>query len=233
MNHKALLPSTLAAVALATLTSAGSAHAQAYMESGDAGQTLSTAASTGSGGALTSVSGTLTGVNDADLYRIFIANPATFSATISTSTSAVYGAGALDTSLFLFDLNGRAIIANDDASGLTVQSALPAFSGMGGIYLLGISLSGNEPINSVNQTLFTQSTTPTDVRTANSGLSPATFNSFNSNAAFADSGPYGLSLTGVTAVPEPSTWALTGMGALALGVTLVRRNRQTSVVSSL
>ena len=43
----------------------------------------------------------------------------------------------------------------------------------------------------------------------------------------------GLSLTGVTAVPEPSTWALTGMGVLALGATLVRRNRQTSAVPSL
>ncbi len=241
MNHKALLPSTLAAVALATLVGAGSANAQTYAESGDAGQTLSTAASTAAFGSpsfgqpLTSVTGTIGfstagGASDADLYRIFITNPSTFSAsTVGNST--------LDTSLFLFDLNGRAIIANNDANGTTLQSTLAAGNATlsalpAGLYYLGIALSGADAINSASQLLFNQGLS-TDTRTAASGVNPVTLSTFTNNVDFNETGAYGITLTSATAVPEPSTWALSGIGALALGVTLVRRNRQGGAATSL
>ena len=180
---------------------------------------------------LTAITGSIapTGA-DADLYRIFITNPATFSA-------STVGGSSLDTSLFLFDLNGRALIANDDASGLVLQSTLPAgnatLSALGaGIYYLGISLSGNEPVNSVNDYLFSQGLS-TDVRTAASGLNPVTLTTFEGIPFASETGAYGIALTGATAVPEPSTWALAGAGALALGVSLARRNNRGTRAAAL
>ena len=234
MHHKRLLTLTLGAAAgLAALASPGTLHAFIYVETPDAGQTLATAAGPSSafaGQPLTAITGSIATGADADLYRIFITNPATFSA-------STVGGSSLDTSLFLFDLNGRAIIANDDASGFSFQSSLAAgnatLSALGaGVYYLGISLSGNEPVNSANQYLFTQGLT-TDVRTAAAGLNPTTLATFNGNFATSETGAYGITLTSATAVPEPSTWALAGVGALALGVALARRNHRGTQVAAL
>lgn len=235
MNAKSLLTFTLGTtVGLASLAAAPKTSAFTYVETGDAGQTLATAAGPASSFAgqplnaiVGSVDPAVNNVYDADLYKIFITNTSTFSAT-------TVGGSSLDTSLFLFDLNGRAIIANDDAGGNTFQSTLPVgtptLTALGvGTYYLGIALSGAEAINSVNQLLFTQVNTTSDLRTAASGVNPATLATFDNGVFFNESGSYVINLTSATAVPEPSTWALTGAGALALGAVLSRRRRALAV----
>src|SRR3954449_412851 len=111
---------SLFAFAAAVTLSTSAVHAQ-FVEAGDAGQTLAGASNTGVfGTTLTSITGTIGSATDADLYRIVITAPTTFSA------STVNGLTSIDTALFLFNGSGAAIYMNDDASGLTLQSALPA-----------------------------------------------------------------------------------------------------------
>src|SRR5207302_11273498 len=99
-----------ATLAAALLVSTVSSYAQSYTEVGDAGQTLATVQNTGpvSGSPLTSIFGNLSSATDADLFRITITAPTTFSAT------TVNGATMLDTALFLLTSNGVAICTNDD-----------------------------------------------------------------------------------------------------------------------
>jgi hypothetical protein len=77
-----------------------------YDEIGDAGDLPESAQATPSG-AVSGIRGTVT-PGDADMYAIYIANPATFSA--STRCKALF-----DTQLFLFDANGRGVSFNDDS----------------------------------------------------------------------------------------------------------------------
>src|SRR3954451_19249584 len=153
-NH--LLRSGLALAAM-LLLAATPLRAQ-YVEIGDAGQTLGSAQSTGPIGGinLTTITGSLSGINDADLVVFQITSVTTFSA--STVNAITMGTG-LDTALFLFNSLGVPIYTNDDASGTSLQSNLPAGTSFTmtlapGVYLLGISLSGNEPVNLSNQLLF-------------------------------------------------------------------------------
>jgi len=141
---------------------ASPAHAVIFTESGDAGQTQATAQVAGGGGVLTDIVGSLRSPVDADLFLIKITNPASFSASTVNATG-----GFLDTQLFLLTLAGAPLLLNDDdAGGLTVLSTLPtgsAASLAAGLYLLGISQSGYDPANSVNQLLFASGLT-TSVR---------------------------------------------------------------------
>jgi hypothetical protein len=117
----------------------------AFTEVGDAtdlppGQTTS-----GSGPLL----GTFASLGDVDLYRIDIADAASFSA----ETSA--GAGA-DTVLFLFDATGFAVAGNDDLSGgnsiTEYFSRLIGVSGLvNGTYLLSISRWPYFPVSAGGQ----------------------------------------------------------------------------------
>ena len=219
------------------LAFAGAASAQTFTETGDAGQTVATAQSTGSGSSpLTSISGSLDSTYDADLFRIYISNPSTFSATtLNAATDA-----SLDTELFLLTATGAGIAANnDDQSGFYLDSTLPAGNALyanlsAGYYLLGISNSGNEPVNSANQLIFgNPPADTTSVRGPATGLNPTTMVDFNGNVDDpTDDGPgsYRIDLTGVTqgqaavsAAPEPGTWALMLLGMGLCGRAIRRR----------
>ncbi|MGI9087776.1 MAG: DVUA0089 family protein [Chthoniobacterales bacterium] len=203
-----LWSATFVALAL----TAAAARGQTYNETGDAGQTLGTVQATGasSGNPLSTISGNISGINDADLYLFTITAPTTFSAT-------TFGGSTLDTALFLFTNGGVPISTNDDASGMTLQSTLPAGSSFtvslsAGTYILGISLSGNEPMNLNGQLLFAPypGGDSTAVRGPAAGLNPNTLSGFNSAAGFGEMGAYSifLSSSATAAVPEPSTTAL-------------------------
>lgn len=213
-------------VAILSILMAGAVSAQTYVEVGDAGANLGSAQRTGatSGLGLTGISGTILNGLDGDFYYITINNPAAFSA-------STVGGSVLDTMLYLFTLAGNPVFLNDDApNGMSIQSNLPAgtFSSLAvGTYILGISLSGAEPVNSANQALFTDPVFSTEIRGPRSGaLGPVTG---VTNATFAESGAYTITLTGAqtSAVPEPTSLALvagSGIGALVL---LRRRFRRS------
>ena len=214
-----------------------SSHAQVFTEATDAGQTLLTADATAIGVSstpLTTIVGTFNAATDADVYVIDITAPGTFSAsTVNTVTDR----GGQDTALFLFNAKGNAVATNDDAAGgLTTDSALPAGNALyanlaAGIYYLGISQSGNEPVNTANQLLFQPypGGDTTAVRGAATGLNPTTEATFNGNDSDGGTGAYEIDLTSTesafnpNAVPEPSTWAAFAVGSIAAAFTFLRR----------
>ena len=205
-------------------------HAVTFAEPGDGGQTLATARATGTNAttALTAITGTFSSASDADLYAFTITTPGAFSASTVNTSSA-----AQDTALFLFSATGTAIATNDDASGMSFDSALPAGNALYanlavGTYYLGISESGNEPTNSASQLLFAgyPGGDTTAVRGAATGLNPTTLSTFNSNEFdTTTSGAYQVDLTGsaTSAVPEPSTWATVALGSVAAAAAAFRR----------
>lgn len=208
-------------------------EAQVYSEIGDAGQTTTSAQNTGavSGVGLTTILGNISGIDDADLFRFSVTSPTTFSA---STVNSVTGVAGLDTALFLFNNSGAPIYTNDDASGLSVQSTLPGgtsftFSLSPGTYYLGISLSGNEPVNVFNQLLFASfpGGSTTAVRGPASGINPTSLSNFSNGAFAAQTGAYQIDLTGsaTAAVPEPSTTGLVVM-ASAIAVLAIRRRYQ-------
>lgn len=220
----------LVLVPTAFLLIAAPLRGQTYAEIGDAGQTVGTAQGTGLGGtSLTTITGTISSATDADLFAIRLTAPATFSAT------TVGGLTTLDTALFLFNSAGVPIYTNDDASGSSLQSTLPGSTSFtaslaAGTYFLGISLSGNEPINLNAQLLFAAfpGGDSTAVRGPASGINPNTLFNFNGQTAFAETGAYQINLTSTATavVPEPTTAVFCLFGAVAAGF-FARRQRQS------
>ncbi len=208
-------------------------RAQVYNESGDAGSTLGGAQNTGfnigpQGGQWT-IFGTIgpTNPNDADVYRIVLNAPYLFSATtVNPLTAASGGAGGLDTQLFLFDSAGHPIFANNDANGTTLQSTLPAkssftFSLAAGTYYLAISLSGNDPVNSVNQLVFTTGGgDPTAIRGMAQGINPTTWNDFDNFTSVPQTGAYQIN---IFSTPESGSTIVMMLVALAAVVVARRR----------
>ncbi len=217
------------AILAATLLASVSARAQIYTESGDAGQTPGAAQATGINQASNQtmrILGNISGINDADVFSLTLTLPAQIQfSTVNALTAGSGGAGGLDTALFLFTSSGAPIFTNDDASGTTLQSTLPSGSSFTmtlapGTYLIAISLSGNEPMNSSGQLVFASSAQTTSLRGPAPGLNPAVFSNFNNGASFAQSGNYQIDIT--AAVPEPSTVSLLA-GAALLGVIAYRK----------
>jgi hypothetical protein len=216
----------LAATAL-TMT-AGKVHAATYAESGDAGETLSDAAIVGSqafGEPLDAITGTLT-ANDADLFLIYISNPATFSANTFFSTP---GVNNFNTELLLFDADGSGLYANDDAPPPAngSQSALPAgtlSAQTAGLYYIAVSGAGYAPVNANGGLIFP--TTPFDAILAPTGVGAARILSGWTGNSGSNTGAYQINLKGATFVPEPTVSVLLpSMIALWGAASLKRRSR--------
>ncbi len=224
MNPKnPLLLSLCASITLC----AASTRAAVYTEPGDAGQTLATAANSGltTGTSVSTITGNLGSSTDADLYILTISNTTTFSATALGGTSPL--GGLIDTSLFLFDSSGVPVYANDDQSNSNFQASLPAGNTLlttltPGTYYLGISLSGNEPVNSSDQNLFTIDQPTTNVRGIASGLNPLTEATFNGATYVAETGSYTITF----AVPEPSSVVSMILGTSVVGGVIIRRKNR-------
>jgi hypothetical protein len=190
-----------------------------WMEQGDAGQLPGVAQQVfgGVGDTLTTITGSLSTIDDADMFALRITNTATFSAT-------TVGGTTIDTQLFLFNSAGQGVLANDDVSTMQVQSTLPAGPGAAtnwlgpGMYFLLISSFGRDP-QSVAGLIFPNSITGAFGATGPGGGANVItgLTGLGSN-----NGPYQISLTSASplpssaAIPEPTSALLLGSGLAAL-----------------
>ena len=102
-----------------------------WTEVGDAGDLPATAQVPTGSGALSSIFGSIpsAGAADADMYRIHISTPLTFSAT-TVGTVGLAGTQLENTELFLFNAAGIGVYGRDDDPG-TARTTLPAGSLLG------------------------------------------------------------------------------------------------------
>jgi hypothetical protein len=212
---------------------AGSCLADLWFEVGDAGQDLATANVTGGVGTLDTIFGNLSAPDpfdsalDVDLYAIYIANPATFSAT----TVNAPGFYVSDPQLFLFDVNGLGVYMNDDdESGLNgSQSRLPAGHPFGpvsaGFYYLGIGWWDNEPLSAGGEIFSSVNGLGTNGPDLGAGGADPLAGWDNNVLQRADlETAYEITLTGsLVAVPEPGTAGL--LVTVFAGLLAIRRRR--------
>ena len=126
-------------------------YAETWEEKGDAGSLIHSAQETRGSGALEAIEGTISGPNDADIYRIYLTGGETF---LASTHSNYDGSADFNTMLFLFDEYGFGIYSNDDVDddGLSrLPSHYPLTPKLPGFYYLVITSGGNDPVSSVGQ----------------------------------------------------------------------------------
>jgi hypothetical protein len=191
----ALIP---AAMLAACAGLADSALAQSWTETGDAGDLPASAQlATGSGG-LFSISGSINGASDIDMYQVEICDFANFSAT-------TVGGTTLDTQLFIFSAAGLGVVSNDDdPGGAGLQSTIPVgHIPSGGAYYIAVSLYNRDPISSGG--LIFQPAAFTEVTPANGpGASSAVSGWQGATTA---TGAYTITLNGACHVDPNATGA--------------------------
>jgi hypothetical protein len=208
------------------------AHAVNWTEVGDAGDLLGTAQEPLGNGPLRNIYGTISTNTDVDLYRIFISDPTSFSASV-TSTS-----GNFDSVLALFNEGGFGVYGNDDARLGDRNAGLPAGSLLGpqapGWYHLAVfgldttptSGNGSTPDHYIGPEVsapFTQIFGPSGP----GGASPLTgWAPWDPANVVSINEEYRLRLSGamVSAVPEPETYAMLLAGLGLIGAMVRRRS---------
>ena len=215
MHRKTVVGITLMGMAF---TAAPALAGPEWIEQGDAGRLVGTAQKTLGEGNLTSIAGDLAGGlfggDFEDMYLISVLNPAAFSITIHSAD--------FDAQLFIFNvtLPGQAfgLLANDNTSEGSNPVLLPnSTDGTNtgitapGIYLIGISGSGRNPVSSTGQIFFYGN--PTEISGADG---PGGLNPHNDWAGDGVGGSYVLTLTGAGFydLPAPGALALLGLAAL-------------------
>lgn len=207
---------------------ASPAHAVDWTEISDAGQLVGTAQEPTGDGRLRNIYGTISTTNDVDMYRLYISNPDTFSASVNSTS------GDLDSAIGLFNEGGFALYANDDAMLGTRNAALPAGHVNGpqapGWYHLAVVPLGTPPVSGDGFTpdhyMFPNVSSPyTQVFTASGpgGASPLTGWAPVDDMALNEG--YRLRLSGVqvSPIPEPETYAMLLAGLGLIGAMVRRR----------
>jgi len=214
----------LSAVVLVALLPLACQGTPIWTEVGDAGNTLGGAQQPSGVGPLTQIVGWFnvpgdTGGTWVDIYRIYVFNPIGFSATTS-------GTG-YDPALFLFDLDGMGLEANQDIS-TTDQNAYL----LGGdappleVYLM-IAMNNRHPMSPAGS-IFPDPMLPSQLhyRTSPGGDQP--FSNLGGSVIGSYPSPvnYTITLTGVQYIPEPASWIMLASG-IALASVFLRRRRRT------
>jgi hypothetical protein len=212
MRHKYILLAIM--VLLPALAQSGWA-ATIWLESdhGDAGKFPWNAQVIVGSGVLDEIRGRIVAPNGVDMYLISITDPAGFSANATTN-------GITDVlenpQLFLFDLDGYGVEANDDRSDDNVLPRLRAGNAdsptVPGLYYLAISGYDNDPKSQGNGRLFRNNTTGIMGPNGPGGAFP--IDAWTNDGS--DTGRYRILLNGAAfATPEPATVVLLAAGLAA------------------
>ena len=230
MRYQGVVCALGAMVAFAGAAEARGGSAELHVELGDAGDGIGGAAQIAGvtpGAAL----GLITGATNAneqdfvDAYRIRITDPELFLATTNGS--------GFDTMLYLFDMDGNGLLANDDSSGVVTQSTLVGSSDDGtgitigvGTYILAVTGFQMDPVDLLGQAIF-------DIPIGNlsevsgpdgaGGGNPLDAWQDNTVLGGAATGSYSITLRGVSVVPTPGVVGLAGAAGLGMGVRRRRR----------
>lgn len=198
------------AVAWLGLASVGVA-APIHAEVGDAGSLPPSAQEINDGGGpVTTILGNVGGGTE-DMFGIYIANPAVFSANTTGST--------FDTQLFLFDANGMGVLGNDDA-GPGLLSQLGSFVGPPGVYYIAISSFDRDPTSAGGLIFPSFPFGPIYGPTGPGGGQPIIGWIGGSGG-----GDYQINLQGASHMPEPASLAAWGLVA-GVGYSAYRLRRR-------
>jgi MYXO-CTERM domain-containing protein len=202
---------------VAAMGAAASAFGQVHNETTDAGDMPGTSQAAVGVGPLTDIFGSVSVTSDADMFLIEITNPAAFSATTNIAPGTM-----VDTTLYLFNLDGTGIAKNDDVSGSNFLSDMPvgnvAYASLvPGQYYLAVAGFAfapfwNNPPATLADLMFDVNAF-TGVQTPQN---PGPIQGW-ANAGMYDSGTYHITLTGASMVPTPGALALLGVAGLVAG----------------
>jgi hypothetical protein len=197
MNKYAIILTILAMVCLAAPS-----MAQTWVEIPDAGDMPATAQYGDCDGPLSSITGALDAANGdyTDMYLITVVDPAAFSAT-------TVGGTTLDTRLFLFDLNGFGITANDDSVGLQSTLTNVNMPAVGDQFYLAVSCFSNDAQDPGGLDMWDFSPFSEEVPPDGPGAAGPLAGWSNSNSCIGDYEIFltGVSCSGVVAIEE-SSW---------------------------
>lgn len=234
------LPAVGFVILTASLATASTYRGPSFVEPGDAGSSRDDAVDvkTEDGtGSINSISGSLTGNGGGllagegdfqDVYRIFIKDPFQFKIQLGDTSSNVP-----DSMMFLFDEQGRPVIASDNSSSQNFNPILdnqgpggPFFSNPG-IYYLAITSAPSQAQGELDGTLvlmFNLGEFPFGTVPAIEGTEGAVWTSAWTTADPVNKGDYFMNVDGVDSlplVPAPAGLALLGVAGV-----LGRRRRR-------
>jgi hypothetical protein len=130
-----------AALTLVALLAASAAHAQIWVETGDAGDLVSSAQVTSGVGPLTQIQGLLASPTDVDVYCVRLTTPQPqYAAIVGLNCVVIQGPN-----VWLFDAAGNGIASNATCSGGSKQIVVPAGGLPAGNYYVAVSFYDYDP----------------------------------------------------------------------------------------